>query len=100
MMLEISMPERHHRARLLALSAQHSGDWLQALPHSTFGLRTDDDTVRVAVSLRLGARLGELIISALVAIESNRKALTVSHVDEALAEQLVITPSTTWYTAR
>jgi hypothetical protein len=40
------------------------------------------------------------LISALAALESNLKALTVSHVDEALAEQRVITPSTTWFTAR
>ena len=40
------------------------------------------------------------LISALAALESNLKALTVSHVDEALAEQGVITPSTTWSTTR
>ena len=40
------------------------------------------------------------LISALAALESNLRALTVSHVDEALAEQRVITPSTTWSTAR
>ena len=45
-MLEISMPERHHRARLLVLSAPHSGDWLHALPLSACGLRMDDETVR------------------------------------------------------
>ena len=38
------------------------------------------------------------LISALAALESNLKALTVFHVDEALAEQYVITPSTTWST--
>ena len=58
-MLETSMPERHHRARLLALSAPHSGDWLHALPLSACGLRMDDETVRVAVGLRLGAKLCE-----------------------------------------
>ena len=35
------------------------------------------------------------LISALAALESNLKALTVSHADEALAEQCVITSSTT-----
>ena len=53
------MTERHHRARLLALSVPHSGDWLHALPLSVCGLWMDDETVRVAVGLRLGAKLCE-----------------------------------------
>jgi hypothetical protein len=47
----------HGRARLLAASAPHSGDWLHALPISSCGLRLDDDAVRVAVGLRLGSVL-------------------------------------------
>ena len=45
------------RARLLATSALHSGDWLHALPLSTCGLRLDNEAVRVAVCLRLGTSL-------------------------------------------
>ena len=45
------------RARLLAASAPHSGDWLHALPISSCSLRLDDDAVRVAVGLRLGSVL-------------------------------------------
>ena len=46
------------RARLLAVSAKESGAWLRALPVSSVGLRMDDDdTVRVAVGLRLGTRV-------------------------------------------
>ena len=41
------------RACLLAVSTQESGAWLRALPVSALGLRMDDDTVRVAVGLRL-----------------------------------------------
>ena len=52
-----SQPDRHSQARLLALSAPHSGDWLHALPISSCGLRLDDEAVRVAVGLRLGAKL-------------------------------------------
>ena len=41
------------------MSAPHSGDWLHALPISSCGLRLDDEAVRVAVGLRLGAKLCE-----------------------------------------
>ena len=43
------------RARLLAVAAPESGAWLRALPVSALGLRMDDNTVRIAVGLRLGA---------------------------------------------
>jgi hypothetical protein len=54
-----SRTDRRHQARLLAVSAPHSGDWLHALPITSCGLRLDDEAVRVAVGLRLGARLCE-----------------------------------------
>ena len=47
------------RARLLAVRAPHSSDWLHALPISACGLRLDDDTIRIAVGLRLGADICE-----------------------------------------
>ena len=52
-------PDSHHRARLFAASAPHSGDWLNALPISTCGLRLDNESIRVAVGLRLGVNLCE-----------------------------------------
>ena len=51
--------EPGHRARLLAASAPHSGDWLHALPISACGLHLDSEAVRVAVGLRLGCTLCE-----------------------------------------
>ena len=51
--------DSHTRARLLAVSAELSSDWLHALPLSACGLRMDDNTIRISVGLRLGAKLCE-----------------------------------------
>ena len=51
--------DNFNRARLLAASAPHSGDWLHALPLSTCGLRLDNEADRVAVGLRLSISLCE-----------------------------------------
>ena len=45
------------RARLLAVSAKESGAWLNSLPISSLGLRMDNDTIRIAIGLRLGSPL-------------------------------------------
>ena len=43
------------RARLLAACSPGSGDWLDALPLSSVGLKLDNATIRIAAGLRLGA---------------------------------------------
>ena len=54
-----SCRDERDMARLHAVRSPHSGDWLHALPISACGLRLDDETVRVAVGLRLGADICE-----------------------------------------
>jgi hypothetical protein len=54
-----SQQDDYHKARLLAVSATHSGDWLFALPISSCGLRLEDDALRIAIGLRLGASICE-----------------------------------------
>jgi len=47
------------KARLLAATAKQSGDWLQAAPIASVGLKLSDEAVRVAVAHRLGCRACE-----------------------------------------
>jgi len=44
------------KARLLAASSPHSGDWLHAAPIVSIGLRLSDEGTRIAVAHRLGCR--------------------------------------------
>ena len=55
--LELSANDQVDRARLMVVSAPHAGDWLKAMPIYAFGLRLDNDSIRVAVGLQLGLPL-------------------------------------------
>ncbi|GAU99230.1 hypothetical protein RvY_10262 [Ramazzottius varieornatus] len=46
-----------HKARLIAVSASNSGSWLHALPSSSLGNLLDNNSLRISVGLRLGAKL-------------------------------------------
>ena len=50
-----SADDQCDRARLLAPRTDGSGDWLQALPLPSIGLKLDDAAVRVAAGLRIDA---------------------------------------------
>ena len=54
---QLLLNAEHHvqRARLLASRSSGSGDWLDAMPISSIGLKMDNSTIRIAVGLRLGA---------------------------------------------
>ena len=45
------------KARLLAASSPHSGDWLHAPPITTVELRLSGEAIRIAVAHRLGCKL-------------------------------------------
>src|SRR6476469_738151 len=49
--------DNYDKARLLASQAPHAGDWLNAPPISSVGLRLSNEALRVAVGLRLGATI-------------------------------------------
>ena len=47
------------KARLLAVASDQASDWLNAIPIATLGLKLDNNSLRVAVGLRLGTKLCE-----------------------------------------
>ena len=54
-LLDQAAADAQSTARLKAVMSSHAGDWLSAPPLTAAGLRLDNNTIRVAVALRLGA---------------------------------------------
>ena len=52
--MKSSMSTPAQLASFLAASSPHSGEWLQAMPISSCGLRLDDEAVRIGVGMWLG----------------------------------------------
>jgi len=52
--LQTALTDPRLKASFLAATAPHSGDWLNALPIASCGLRMDDESAQVSVTLRLG----------------------------------------------
>ena len=50
-------PDPLSKAMLLSASKKESGAWLNTLPVTSLGLRMDNNTIRIAIGLRLGAPL-------------------------------------------
>ena len=55
--LLMAAPDETAHAHLLAFQRKETGEWLQAPPKSALGLRMEDEVIRVAAGLRLGATL-------------------------------------------
>ena len=55
--LDSMFPSSLDQARILASCAPHSGEWLHAIPSSNCGLLLENEELRIAVGLRIGAPL-------------------------------------------
>lgn len=69
------------RNRLLGCSSPGSGDWINALPSESLGLKLSDDQCRIAIALRLGAKLSSIhtCICGSETDERGQHALTCRH---------------------
>jgi len=84
------------KARLLAASSPHTGDWLHAPPIASVGLRLSDEAVRVAVAHRLGCKACEPHTVCVVK-QSVHEVSTAWHVAEVVQDISATANSTTSY---
>ena len=61
------------KARLLAVKADHGSEWIFALPISACGIRIINEAVRIAIDLRLGLNIFELILALAVELLTLRE---------------------------
>ena len=52
-----AVPKTPKKARLLAATAKHSSEWLNAMPITTYGLALSNEELRISVCLRHGLPL-------------------------------------------
>ena len=90
--------EPRRRARLLAASSNHSGDWLHALPIAACSLHLDNEAIRVVVGLRLGCFASHMLAGAASPLTLLTRTLSLA--SEAPAEYYVTTTSMTLSGAR
>ena len=55
--LLLEQADQHSKARLLAAQHPDSGCWLSAVPVPSLGTQMDPETLRIAISLRVGAQI-------------------------------------------
>ena len=79
------------RARLIAVSSRHAGDFLNAIPSSTVGTRLDNTSLRIAVGLLLGSN----ICSPLVCVCAVSKSVQQGHMVCLAVSLPVVTSGTT-----
>ena len=51
----LSAANQFERARLLSAATAESGAWMEALPSASIGTQMDNNTIRIAIALRVGA---------------------------------------------
>ena len=88
-------PDTRSRARLLAVTTKESGAWLNVLPVSSLGLRMDDESIQVAVGLRLGTPLCQSHSCNLCGAEVDHLASAAGGIQVAILAMPPLTTSST-----
>ena len=76
------------RARILGAATPESGAWLRALPAASLGTHLDNETVRIAVALRIGADVCSGVTHAGAVRQRTSRDTTPSPVSSVLEDYL------------